>query len=219
MLFMVCIYPLLCWRGVSCGYELPNLYSTIWGIVLHVISVEIYFYYGHRYEKDLRHFCITFIRYIIYSCNVCRVIHHPRVYKYLHKIHHEWTAPVGITAFYSHPVEHFAVNLASIVAGTVVSGCHLSTAWLWYFLYIFTSTLSHSGYHLPFLPSPEAHDFHHSKYVYVYMSTWIVGCMGVAIIIIIPIISYSCHEDFQYRPQYYTILYCLKHGMQLQCTS
>ena len=160
MLFMISAYPLLRWRGVSCGYELPSLYSTIWGIVLHVISVEVYFYYGHRCEKDDFHE----LYYMLYvTC--CRLIHHPRVYKYLHKIHHEWTAPVGITAFYSHPVEHFAVNLASIVAGTVVSGCHLSTAWLWYFLYIFTSTLSHSGYHLPFLPSPEAHDFHHTKYV------------------------------------------------------
>ena len=29
-----------------------------------------------------------------------------------------------------------------------------------------TSTqISHAGYHLPFLPSPEAHDYHHLKLV------------------------------------------------------
>lgn len=33
-----------------------------------------------------------------------------------------------------------------------------------FLLAIFSTTISHSGYHLPFLPSPEAHDFHHLKF-------------------------------------------------------
>lgn len=35
-----------------------------------------------------------------------RLIHHPLLYKHIHKKHHEWTAPVGIVSIYAHPIEH-----------------------------------------------------------------------------------------------------------------
>lgn len=92
-----------------------------------------------------------------------RLFHHPRIYKYVHKIHHEWTAPVGITSISCHPLEHYIVNLSPLAAGPLLMGSHLSVAWLWYTLAILNTTVTHSGYHLPFLPSPEAHDFHHLK--------------------------------------------------------
>ena len=47
-LFMFSVYPLLCWRGVSCGYDLPNLSTTLIGVAIHVCTTEVYFYYGHR---------------------------------------------------------------------------------------------------------------------------------------------------------------------------
>ena len=46
-------------------------------------------------------------------------------------------------------------------------GSHVATGWLWFSLAVATTLVSHCGYHLPFLPSPEAHDFHHQKYVYI----------------------------------------------------
>lgn len=36
----------------------------------------------------------------------CRLFHHPFFYKRIHKIHHEWTAPIGVVSLYAHPVEH-----------------------------------------------------------------------------------------------------------------
>ncbi len=41
---------------------------------------------------------------------------------------------------------------------------HISTSWLWYSMAILRTLNDHSGYHMPFFPSPEAHDFHHLKF-------------------------------------------------------
>ena len=36
--------------------------------------------------------------------------------------------------------------------------------WLWSALVTMNTINAHSGYHLPFFPSNEAHDFHHLKF-------------------------------------------------------
>ena len=94
-----------------------------------------------------------------------RLLHHPRIYKYIHKVHHEWTAPISITAVYAHPIEHLISNVFPVLMGPLMMGSHIATAWLWFSLAIMTTLVSHCGYHLPLLPSPEAHDYHHQKYV------------------------------------------------------
>ena len=99
-----------------------------------------------------------------------RLFHHRALYSRIHKIHHEWTAPVSIAAMYCHPLEHFFVNLLSIMSGPIILGSyfnnHLASVWLWVSMAIINTTYTHSGYHLPFVSSNEGHDFHHSKSVY-----------------------------------------------------
>lgn len=34
------------------------------------------------------------------------LLHHPKLYKKIHKKHHEWTAPIGVISLYAHPIEH-----------------------------------------------------------------------------------------------------------------
>eukprot|EP00914_Ancora_sagittata_P028480 GHVO01056201.1.p1 GENE.GHVO01056201.1~~GHVO01056201.1.p1 ORF type:complete len:262 (-),score=21.74 GHVO01056201.1:208-993(-) len=129
------------WRGCDFGPVLPSFHSLLFHIAMCTLIEEVFFYYGHR------------------------LFHQPMFYKRIHKMHHEWTAPIGITALYAHPVEHVLCNLLPPALGPILLGSHVAAAWIWFAIALLSTTVSHSGYHLPFLPSPEAHDFHHAKFV------------------------------------------------------
>ena len=38
----------------------------------------------------------------------------------IHKLHHDFKAPFGITAIYAHPLEHVVSNIMPIAAGPVI---------------------------------------------------------------------------------------------------
>ncbi|KAM4545068.1 fatty acid hydroxylase domain-containing protein 2 [Odontesthes bonariensis] len=137
---VVAIYYLMSWRGNPCGPELPTFHWGLMELAVFSLLEEIVFYYSHR------------------------LFHHPSLYKHFHKQHHEWTAPIGVVSIYAHPLEHVFSNMLPAVIGPVVLGSHLSSTSMWYCLALFSTTISHCGYHLPFLPSPEFHDFHHLKF-------------------------------------------------------
>jgi fatty acid hydroxylase domain-containing protein 2 len=119
---------------------LPSVLEMLAHLVVCVAVEEVLFYYSHR------------------------LMHAPFFYQRIHKIHHEWTAPIALTATYAHPFEHLVSNLAPVLAGPLLCRAHLVTTWAWIALALFSTTASHSGYHLPFMPSPEAHDYHHALF-------------------------------------------------------
>ncbi|KAK3099658.1 hypothetical protein FSP39_007604, partial [Pinctada imbricata] len=138
--FIYVMYKVMKYRGCDFTGELPSFQWVLLEIAVYALVEELGFYYSHR------------------------LLHHPRVYKYIHKQHHEWTAPIGIISLYAHPVEHLVSNLIPPALGPILMGSHLATAWLWFALALLSTTVSHSGYHFPLLPSPEAHDYHHLKF-------------------------------------------------------
>ncbi|XP_061755081.1 fatty acid hydroxylase domain-containing protein 2 isoform X2 [Nerophis ophidion] len=137
---VVVAYHLTSWRGDPCGPQLPTFHWALIELAFFSILEEVFFYYSHR------------------------LFHHPSLYKHFHKQHHEWTAPIGVVATYAHPLEHLFSNLLPVVIGPVVLGSHVSTTCMWYCIALVSTTISHCGYHLPFLPSPEFHDFHHLRF-------------------------------------------------------
>ncbi|XP_044133823.1 fatty acid hydroxylase domain-containing protein 2 [Bufo gargarizans] len=147
MVFLM--YPFLKWKGNPCGTELPTFHWVLLELSVFAMVEEILFFYSHR------------------------LLHHPSLYKQIHKKHHEWTAPIGVVSLYAHPVEHILSNMLPSIAGPMLMGSHVTTIMLWFSLALFVTTISHCGYHLPFLPSPEFHDFHHLKFTQCY------GVLGI----------------------------------------
>lgn len=119
---------------------LPTFHWVLVEMCVFIMVEEIGFYYAHRF------------------------LHHRSIYKYVHKVHHEWTAPISIIGIYCHPVEHILSNILPLYMGPFIMGSHVATATLWMCIAISSTQVSHGGYHLPFFPSPEAHDFHHLKF-------------------------------------------------------
>lgn len=65
-----------------------------------------------------------------------------------------------------HLLESFLLqvsNMLPVMVGPLAMGSHLSSITVWLSMALIITTLTHCGYHLPFLPSPEFHDYHHLK--------------------------------------------------------
>ena len=63
-----------------------------------------------------------------------------------------------------HPFEFILTDSIPNRLGPILCGSHPITINLWYIIINLYTLNSHSGYHLPFLPSNENHDFHHKRF-------------------------------------------------------
>ncbi|KAM9373599.1 fatty acid hydroxylase domain-containing protein 2 [Phaethornis superciliosus] len=146
---LVSMFYTMKWWGNTFSKELPTFQWFLVDLSIFTLVEEVLFYYTHR------------------------LVHLPLLYKHIHKKHHEWTAPIGVVSFYAHPLEHILSNTLPVMTGPMLMGSHIVSITAWFSLALIASSISHCGYHLPLLPSPEFHDFHHLKFNQCY------GVLGV----------------------------------------
>ena len=131
------------------GSMMPTFLKFVGQIFLCMLIDDTLFYWSHR------------------------ALHHPSIYRYIHKKHHMFKKPCAIATEYCHPVEDLVSNTLSTVLGPMILKSHSSVFFFYTCFKLLQSLDAHSGYNLPFSPfsvldsmdcSP-AHDFHHSHNV------------------------------------------------------
>ncbi|KAF3790251.1 Methylsterol monooxygenase 1-1 [Nymphaea thermarum] len=134
-------YPLLKWSGIRTGLPLPSLWEAGAELVVYLLVEDYGNYWIHRWMH-----------------------HWPWAYDKIHRVHHEFTAPVGFSATYAHWAEVLVLGLPTI-AGPVIVPCHVLTLCAWIALRQMEAIESDkNGYILNsmcILIGIEFHDYHH----------------------------------------------------------
>lgn len=150
--------------AIWCGMAFDVPFPPVWKMALHIaiffVLEDTWHYWTHR------------------------LMHQPTLYRLIHKLHHTYSAPFGLTAEYASPIEVLVLGLGT--AGTpllwayLTNDLHLFTMQLWIVLRLLQAVDAHSGYEfpwslhhfIPFWAGADHHDLHHEKFIGNYASSF-----------------------------------------------
>ena len=120
------------WRGL-----LKRTLVVITLNYLLFVPFELYLVTGSKYDderasytlEDLptpwtlfwQNYFVNFLEDILFTLGH-KLLHTPFLYKHVHKWHHKYTQPVGICAFYAHPIEIVIFNNLAFFIPMVLLG-------------------------------------------------------------------------------------------------
>ncbi|KAI2771539.1 hypothetical protein DTO012A8_3825 [Penicillium roqueforti] len=153
-------HPLAQFCGLSTSIPFPTLWTMAYQIAIFFVMEDTWHYFSHR------------------------ALHWGPLYKAIHKIHHQYSAPFGLAAEYASPIEVMILGFGTI--GCPIVWCamtgelHILTMYIWIVLRLFQAIDAHSGYEfpwslhhfLPFWAGADHHDLHHEKFIGNYSSSF-----------------------------------------------
>lgn len=103
-----------------------------------------------------------------------RLMHHPKLFKYIHKVHHQSTDPSPFAAFSFHPLEAM-VEAGAYIIFSFLFPVHLMALLGWQLLQMILNVIGHLGYEIypkgfnthwlyKFKTPSTHHNLHHSKF-------------------------------------------------------
>ncbi|KAG6547617.1 hypothetical protein Mapa_011066 [Marchantia paleacea] len=137
-------YPGFKMIGISSGIPLPSLQTAILQLVTYFIIEDYTNYWLHRW------------------------LHSEWGYNNIHRVHHEFAAPLSFASSYSHVAEMLLLGIPTFLGPAICPG-HIITFYIWIALRQLEAIETHSGYDFPFsltklIPlygGAEYHDYHH----------------------------------------------------------
>ncbi|XP_072986626.1 very-long-chain aldehyde decarbonylase GL1-10-like [Typha latifolia] len=137
-------YPTIKMIGIRTGLPLPSLGEMAAQLAVYFLIEDYGNYWIHR------------------------LLHGKWGYEKIHRIHHEFTAPIGFAAPYAHWAEVLILGIPAFIGPMLAPG-HMITFWLWIILRQMEAIETHSGYdfplnptkYIPFYGGAEYHDYHH----------------------------------------------------------
>ena len=105
---------------------------------------------------------------------VHRLMHHPLLYKHVHRVHHQSTDPSPFAAFSFHPFEAL-LEAGVYVVFAFLLPVHMAALWAWQLLQLTLNVIAHLGYEiyprgfnthwlLKFKTPSTHHNMHHEKF-------------------------------------------------------